>query len=93
MNTAYRIEDARTLVVINVRIHTVDSDCIDTERLHESSISKAVILVRQGITSIILVEARATTRLVGNANDLVSISCCIVDKVATLDVNGRYSGR
>lgn len=90
--TAYRIEDARAIVVVEVGIHTVDSNCVHTERLHESSVSKAVILVGQWIASISLVEARATTRLVSDTYDLISISCGIVDEVATLDVNGRYSG-
>lgn len=77
--------------MVDVGVHTVNSNSVYTQHLHEGSVSKAVILVRQRIPSSNLVEARAATRLVGNTNDLVPISCSIVDEVAAFDINGRHS--
>lgn len=77
--------------MVDVGVHTVDSNSIHTKRLHEGSVSNAGIFVRQWIPASSWVEAGAATRLVGNSNDLVSISCGVVDKVAALDINGRDS--
>lgn len=70
-----------------VRVDVVDSNGIHTQELHKGSVSETGVFVGQGIRR--KVVASTTARLVGDANDLVSVASDIVDKVVALDVDRR----
>lgn len=74
--------------MVEVRVHVVDSNGVDAENLHKGCVAKAFVFVGQRIHSARRRVASAATRLVSNTNDLVTITSCIVDKVAALDIDG-----
>lgn len=88
----YRIEDAGAVVVVGVGVEIIDTDSVDTKHLHEGRIAKAGALVRERVTGTGPVEARAATRLVGNADNLEAVASGLVGEVAALDLDGRHGG-
>lgn len=82
----YRVENRNAVVMVEVRINVVDTNGIHTQDLHQSSVSKATIFVGQRIGGSIVTSTAA--RLVGNTNDLISVTSGIVDKEISLHVDG-----
>lgn len=88
MCTTYGVEDAGALVVVDVGVKVVDANSVDTQNLHQSSISEALLLVAQRILSSGRVVAGAAAGLVGHSDDLELVASLGVDEVGSLDLEG-----
>lgn len=79
--------------MIEIGVQVVDTDSIDTQALHQSSISHTHIAITQWIDTTSWIEARTSTRLVCDTQQLESISCDRIDKISALDLDSLNSER
>ena len=89
----YRIEDASAFVMVKVWVQVVDANGIYAHDLHKGSISQASIGLAEGIRAS-LGEARATTRLVSDTDNLELVaSLGIVDFIGLNVQSGDGGGQ
>jgi hypothetical protein len=88
--TTHSIEDTGTFIVVDVGVQVVDTDGVDAHDLHESSISKASSRVTERVRAVLL-EARAATGLIGDANNLELVASLGVVELVALDFQSRDS--
>lgn len=86
------VEDTSALIVVDVRVKVVDTDGVDTENLHESGITLALLGVAEGIDAGLGVVASTASRLVGHTNDLELVAGVGIDELLALDLQGLDSG-
>jgi hypothetical protein len=71
--------------VVDIGVQVVNTDSIDTENLHESSITQALLLVTQRVLARLGVVSGTAPRLVGHSNDLEGIAV-IIDKASSVNL-------
>lgn len=78
--------------MVQVGVDVVDTNGVDTQNLHQSSITKAVILVAERVDSGRGVVASRATGLVCDSHDLEAVTSGIIDEERALHVNGGDGG-
>lgn len=76
--------------MVQIGVDVIDTNGVHAQNLHESSITKAVILVAERVHSRLGFVSSRATGLVCDSHDLETVASGVVDEERTLHINGGH---